>query len=155
MVPPCCGHERDYLIVFGQGAARTRAKQSGRTAKYGPILRRGSATREASCAAMGIDWMSRPELTQAIPPAYTEHIGGYPHGRSPGSSVSGGGVTAQSSNVVPMLTLEQMDLAEAAFLKLMKARYPGRPVTVRRLDADTIAERRAARLNQDGEADAA
>jgi DNA (cytosine-5)-methyltransferase 1 len=24
---------------------------------------------------MGIDWMSRPELSQAIPPAYTEHIG--------------------------------------------------------------------------------
>jgi DNA (cytosine-5)-methyltransferase 1 len=27
--------------------------------------------------AMGIDWMSPYELTQAIPPAYTEHIGGY------------------------------------------------------------------------------
>ena len=26
-------------------------------------------------AAMGIDWMSWRELTQAIPPAYTEHIG--------------------------------------------------------------------------------
>ena len=25
--------------------------------------------------AMGIDWMNREELTQAIPPAYTEHIG--------------------------------------------------------------------------------
>ena len=25
--------------------------------------------------AMGIDWMNRAELTQAIPPAYTEHIG--------------------------------------------------------------------------------
>ena len=25
--------------------------------------------------AMGIDWMKREELTQAIPPAYTEHIG--------------------------------------------------------------------------------
>ena len=24
---------------------------------------------------MGIDWMSRDELAQAIPPAYTEHIG--------------------------------------------------------------------------------
>jgi DNA (cytosine-5)-methyltransferase 1 len=28
-------------------------------------------------AAMGIDWMRRKELTQAIPPAYTEHIGPY------------------------------------------------------------------------------
>ena len=25
--------------------------------------------------AMGIDWMNRAELTQAIPPVYTEHIG--------------------------------------------------------------------------------
>ena len=24
---------------------------------------------------MGIDWMTRDELAQAIPPAYTEHIG--------------------------------------------------------------------------------
>ena len=28
-------------------------------------------------AAMGIDWMTRRELTQAIPPAYTEYIGNY------------------------------------------------------------------------------
>jgi DNA (cytosine-5)-methyltransferase 1 len=27
--------------------------------------------------AMGIDWMTPYELTQAIPPAFTEHIGGY------------------------------------------------------------------------------
>jgi DNA (cytosine-5)-methyltransferase 1 len=27
--------------------------------------------------AMGIDWMTLEELSEAIPPAYTEHIGGY------------------------------------------------------------------------------
>jgi len=27
--------------------------------------------------AMGIDWMTRAELAQAIPPSFTEHIGGY------------------------------------------------------------------------------
>jgi DNA (cytosine-5)-methyltransferase 1 len=26
---------------------------------------------------MGIDWMTWDDLTQAIPPAYTEHIGHY------------------------------------------------------------------------------
>jgi DNA (cytosine-5)-methyltransferase 1 len=26
---------------------------------------------------MGIDWMTRDELSEAIPPAYTEHIGHY------------------------------------------------------------------------------
>jgi DNA (cytosine-5)-methyltransferase 1 len=36
-----------------------------------------SGERDLREKAMGIDWMSPYELTQAIPPAYTEYIGGY------------------------------------------------------------------------------
>jgi DNA (cytosine-5)-methyltransferase 1 len=32
---------------------------------------------EVQQRAMGIDWMPLEELTEAIPPAYTEHIGGF------------------------------------------------------------------------------
>lgn len=38
----------------------------------------GNCNGAAICRdAMGIDWMRRDELAQAIPPAYTEHIGGF------------------------------------------------------------------------------
>lgn len=36
---------------------------------------RAAKTLEQAQAAMGIDWMEWDDLTQAIPPAYTEHIG--------------------------------------------------------------------------------
>jgi DNA (cytosine-5)-methyltransferase 1 len=42
---------------------------------HGHINYAGEA--ELRSAAMGIDWMAQDELAQAIPPAYTEHIGGY------------------------------------------------------------------------------
>lgn len=34
-----------------------------------------AASLEEGQAAMGIDWMTWPELREAIPPAYTEHLG--------------------------------------------------------------------------------
>ena len=36
---------------------------------------RENVTADEARAAMGIDWMTRDELSEAIPPAYTEHIG--------------------------------------------------------------------------------
>lgn len=75
--PPVCGsHDYDFVIVFG-GGVRGRSHQIGRTTtgKGGPIIRRSTLPLEQGRAAMGIDWMDRNELSQAIPPAYTEHIG--------------------------------------------------------------------------------
>jgi DNA (cytosine-5)-methyltransferase 1 len=38
---------------------------------------RAARTLKQAQDAMGIDWMAWGDLTQAIPPSYTEHIGGY------------------------------------------------------------------------------
>jgi DNA (cytosine-5)-methyltransferase 1 len=35
----------------------------------------GAATTARGREAMGIDWMNRDELSEAIPPAYTHYIG--------------------------------------------------------------------------------
>jgi DNA (cytosine-5)-methyltransferase 1 len=54
-------------------AATNRAENSRRTVEVG-VWR---INLEVQRRAMGIDWMALVELSQAIPPAYTEHIGGY------------------------------------------------------------------------------
>lgn len=68
MAPGPCRHDaRQVGGVYGGGNnSRDRAK-----------VRRGGYTPRAHIgrALMGIDWMGWDDLTQAIPPAYTEHIG--------------------------------------------------------------------------------
>lgn len=66
--PPVCrrSHPDFFVSVFGGGA---KAKKSGRGFPKTNIVHA-----EAS-RAMGIDWMTRDEMSQAIPPAYTEFIG--------------------------------------------------------------------------------
>ena len=71
MGPPC---------AHGQQAAQFDVYEHGRWFKsrvarvYGVG---GGKARDRWGEAMGIDWMTDTELAQAIPPAYTEHIGGY------------------------------------------------------------------------------
>ena len=64
-VPSPCQHDsqRDVMNVTGHGE-QGNTRRTG--AHWGADARR---------EAMGIDWMTRDELSQSIPPAYTEYIG--------------------------------------------------------------------------------
>lgn len=69
--PGPCAHAQPVISVFG-GHARNRGAASG-----------GRGTRDvwegghkaAASQAMGIDWMTLDELSNAIPPAFTQHLG--------------------------------------------------------------------------------
>ncbi len=72
-VPPCSHAEFPLpLDVTGTGGPSSRP----RSAPGGGLSRKPATLQEAR-DAMGIDWMSRRELADAIPPAYTRFIGGY------------------------------------------------------------------------------
>jgi DNA (cytosine-5)-methyltransferase 1 len=65
LLAPRCSHRRGHTIgVYGNGTNSWHREKIGRC-----------ITDAEKRQAMGIDWMTRKELTQAIPPAYTEFIG--------------------------------------------------------------------------------
>lgn len=66
MVHPCAHRRGSTIGVYGHGTNAWHREKLGRNL-------REAEKREA----MGIDWMTRAELAEAIPPAYCEHIGSY------------------------------------------------------------------------------
>lgn len=69
LIPPACAHhlQPHPVGVYGNGGAWTRTAPGGGGVKV--------AGADAA-RAMGMDWTThQPSLAQAIPPAYTEHIG--------------------------------------------------------------------------------
>ena len=73
---PCRRNHPDYVVsVFG-GGALSRTPSGGWSKGRGNFMqKRVHVPHEKAKAAMGIDWMTRDELSQAIPPVYTEYIG--------------------------------------------------------------------------------
>jgi len=71
IVTPVCDHARQGQAVGIYGVMETRTYLRPDGTKRG---RKAQSLEEAQ-EAMGIDWMTWKELTQAIPPAFTQHIG--------------------------------------------------------------------------------
>lgn len=63
---PDCHHPHPVVSVVGHGTPTWVRQKLG----FNPTIKHYRA-------AMGIDWMNRGELSQAIPPAYTEYIAGF------------------------------------------------------------------------------
>lgn len=75
MAPPCDHKAQPPDLYPMLGSRRERVRGASVVGVYGSG---GGASKDVELwkAAMGIDWMSeKSELSEAIPPAYTEHIG--------------------------------------------------------------------------------
>ena len=68
---PCDRHP----LVFTHDRRKAQYGLLDQATAYVMVNGGGNATVANKRAAMGIDWMNGGELNEAIPPAYTEHIG--------------------------------------------------------------------------------
>lgn len=80
LVPPCSHNHGSVIGVYGggQNPARKRPATIGVWGHAGGSSNRDGLAQfgtDARREAMGIDWMTGNELSEAIPPAYTEYIG--------------------------------------------------------------------------------
>lgn len=69
--PRACRHRAPAIGVYGGHARLRSAKHGGRGTR--DVWAGGH--KAAAARAMGIDWMTLGELSEAIPPAYTRHLG--------------------------------------------------------------------------------
>lgn len=76
LAPPCAHKAYPLRYPVALGDPRAKGRKNGRSrfiGVYGGTHFEGESALRRE--AMAIDWMDGPELTQAIPPAYTELIG--------------------------------------------------------------------------------
>lgn len=67
-----CQHGKGCIGVYGHSIWDTTQKG---TRRADGRIRPKTVSFEVGCAAMGITWMNRDEMSQAIPPIFTQHIG--------------------------------------------------------------------------------
>jgi DNA (cytosine-5)-methyltransferase 1 len=82
MAPPCAHHWQTPRFPPNRSGRRGRRARvitvAGRGGPREDMAEGGGKARvEEWRRVMGIDWMTRDELAEAIPPAYTEHVGRY------------------------------------------------------------------------------
>ena len=71
LAPPCGGHDQDYYLLQGR-EVRNRVRMGADPKGTRCGLRVATSIGRD---AMGIDWMTRAEMSEAIPPAYSELLG--------------------------------------------------------------------------------
>ena len=64
---PCQHRENSWDPRYGHATGRKRRRV--------PVIGEWRVKKHLQDEAMGIDWMTLPELSEAIPPAYTEFVG--------------------------------------------------------------------------------
>jgi DNA (cytosine-5)-methyltransferase 1 len=64
---PCAHGQNAWNPAYGHSTGRKRRRV--------PVIGEWRIPKQLQHEAMGIDWMTLEELTEAIPPAFTEHIG--------------------------------------------------------------------------------
>jgi DNA (cytosine-5)-methyltransferase 1 len=77
MVPPCAHGGRPVVGFYGDHVRDARRLPGEKDRRLPDMAVRRAEKLEWVERAMGIDWMTWSEAVNAIPPAYTEHIGHY------------------------------------------------------------------------------
>lgn len=73
--PLTAPHHPAHPLVFTHDKRKAHYGQLDQNESFVQVTGGGNCTVANARSAMGIDWMTKDELNEAIPPAYTEHIG--------------------------------------------------------------------------------
>jgi DNA (cytosine-5)-methyltransferase 1 len=69
------GGHPNHPLVFTHDKRKLHRGMLDDATAFVQVTGGGNCSIAAARDAMGIDWMTKDELNEAIPPAYTEHLG--------------------------------------------------------------------------------